>query len=219
VLEEILPGEVAAAEAFDDPPGTVLYPEEEVAVSRAVDKRRREFTTGRLCARRALVRLGLPEVPIPSGPDRQPQWPPGVVGSITHCAGYRAAALAHDRYLAALGIDAEPHDRLPDGLLGAVALPGEQARLATLARNVAEVHWDRLLFSAKESVFKTWYPLARRWLGFEGADVTLDPGGTFRVRLLVSGPEVAGRPLSTLDGRWLVRNSLLVTAIALPAGG
>jgi 4'-phosphopantetheinyl transferase EntD len=216
VLDEILPVEVAVAEAFGDPPEAVLYPEEEPAVARAVDKRRREYTTGRYCARRALGRLGLPLVAIPTGPDRAPTWPPGVVGSITHCAGYRAAAVAHARHLAALGIDAEPHEPLPEGVLGLVALPTEQTRLAELARESPGVHWDRLLFSAKESVYKAWYPLARRWLGFEEAELALEPAA-FTARLLVPGPEVGGRPLSTLAGRWLVRDGLVVTAIAVPA--
>jgi len=217
VIEAILPGTVAAVETSDDPPGAVLYPEEEPFVARAVDKRRREFTAGRWCARQALVRLGRPAVPIPSSPDRQPQWPPGVVGSITHCAGYRAAALAHDRDLHTIGIDAEPHGALPDGVLRAVALPDEQDRLARLAADEPGVHWDRLLFSAKESVFKAWYPLARRWLGFEDADLVLDPASDrFTARILIPGPDVAGQPLRGFDGRWLVRDGLVVTAVTLP---
>jgi 4'-phosphopantetheinyl transferase EntD len=217
VIEGILPGTVAAAEATDDPPGATLYPDEEPTVARAVDKRRREFTTGRWCARRALVRLGHPEVPIPSGPDRQPQWPDGVVGSITHCAGYRAAALAHHRDLHSIGIDAEPHGPLPDGVLRAVALPDEQDRLVALTRAEPGVHWDRLLFSAKESVFKAWYPLARRWLGFDDAELAIDAAtGSFTARILIPGPDVDGEPLTGFRGRWLVRDGLVVTAVTLP---
>ena len=78
--------------------------------------------------------------------------------------------------------------------------------------------WDRLLFSAKESVYKTWFPLARCWLDFESADVVIDPrGGTFTVRLLVPGPLLDGSPLNLLRGRWLTDHGLLVTATAVPA--
>ena len=217
MIEAILPGTVAAVETSDDPPGAVLYPEEEPFVARAVDKRRREFTAGRWCARQALVRLGRPAVPIPSSPDRQPQWPPGVVGSITHCAGYRASAVARDREVVTVGLDAEPHDTLPAGVLQAVASPAEQARLAALATAGPDVCWDRLLFCAKESVFKAWYPLARRWLGFEDADLVLDPASDrFTARILIPGPDVAGQPLRGFDGRWLVRDGLVVTAVTLP---
>src|SRR5947209_5174754 len=186
VIEAILPPAVAAAETTGDPPDATLYPVEERAVTRAVDKRRREFTTGRWCARLALGRLGLPEVAIPQGDDRQPGWPPGVVGSITHCDGYRAAAVAHDRDLATLGIDAEPAAALPDGVLGSVARPAEYDWVDALARARPDLPWDRLLFSAKESVFKAWYPLARRWLGFEQAELAFDPdAGTFTADVLV----------------------------------
>src|SRR6266545_943664 len=140
----------------------------------------------------------------------------GVVGSITHCAGYRAAAVALDRHLASVGIDAEPHARLPDGVLDLVALPDERTRLELLAGSRPGVHWDRLLFSAKESVYKAWYPVAGRWLGFEDAEMVIE-ADTFTARLRVPGPDVGGVPLRTLPGRWLVRDGLVLTAVALPA--
>ena len=217
MIEELLPPKVAAAEAFDDSAEVTLFPEEEQVIARAVDKRRREFSTARLCARRALAELGLPAVPLLPGERGAPGWPDGVVGSMTHCSGYRAAAVALTGDLHSVGIDAEPHDVLPEGVLGAVSLPAEREQLAALADAHPATHWDRLLFSAKESVYKAWFPLARRWLGFEDAEITFDPAGGFRARLLVSGPEVAGRELTGFAGRWLVRDGLLVTAIALPA--
>ena len=99
MIEAILPAEAAAEEAFSDPPGVALFPEEEAVIAKAVDKRRREFTTARACARAALARLGLPPVPIVPGLRGAPQRPDGVVGSMTHCAGYRACAVARDRDL------------------------------------------------------------------------------------------------------------------------
>jgi 4'-phosphopantetheinyl transferase EntD len=146
-----------------------------------------------------------------------PQWPPGVVGSITHCAGYRASAVARDRDVVTVGLDAEPHDDLPSGVLGAVASAREQARLAALAAARPDVCWDRMLFSAKESVYKAWFPLTRRWLNFEDASVDIDPvGRTFTARLMVDGPVVNGAALTGFDGRWLVRDGLIVTAIVIP---
>ncbi|MGW6460100.1 4'-phosphopantetheinyl transferase family protein, partial [Streptomyces sp. NPDC055078] len=118
----------------------------------------------------------------------------------------------------AIGIDAEPNGPLPDGVLRQVALPAEEDRLGALATGDPAVHWDRLLFSAKESVFKTWYPLTGRELDFREAELTFDPaGGTFSARLLVPGPVVGGRSVDTFTGRWTAGNGLVVTAIALPA--
>jgi 4'-phosphopantetheinyl transferase EntD len=217
VIGDILPSHVAVEEAFGDLPDVMLFPEEEAIIAKAVDKRRREFATARACARAALAKLGMPPAPILTGLRRAPQWPPGVVGSITHCSGYRASAVAHNRDMITIGIDAEPHDKLPDGVLEAVSSADERARLAALALGASEVFWDRLLFCAKESVYKAWFPLTHRWLGFEEASVDFEPAkGTFTARLLIEGPVVDGTVLTGFQGRWLVRQGLIATTIAIP---
>lgn len=227
MIEKILPGAVACAEAFGDPSDAVLYPQEEAMISRAVEKRRREFRTVRHCARQALRELGLPPAAVLSGEHREPLWPPGVVGSMTHCAGYRAAAVARSRDLLTVGIDAEPHQPLPPGVLETIALADEQVQIADLAAARGASHWDRILFCAKETVYKAWFPLTQRWLGFHDAAVTIDPAaidvaainptkGSFSARLLVPGPIVAGHALTEFDGRWLVSDSLVIAAIAIP---
>nr|BFE59157.1 4'-phosphopantetheinyl transferase superfamily protein [Dactylosporangium thailandense] len=209
MIEEILPEESIAVEVTTDPSDAKLWPEEEPLVAGAVEKRRLEFTTARHCARQALQRLGEPAVALLSGPKREPLWPAGIVGSITHCAGYRAAVVARERDLASVGVDAEPNEPLPDGVLESIALPGEAARVGALLRVRPEVRWDRLLFCAKEAVYKTWFPLTHRWLDFMEADITVSAeSGTFTARILVPGP------MTRLEGRWLARSGLLLTAIA-----
>ncbi len=218
LVEAIFPATVACAEAFTDPPDTVLFPEEAAVVAKAVDKRRREFVTARACARTALGALGVGPVPILPGEHGAPQWPPGIVGSITHCAGYRAAAVAHATLIRAIGLDAEPDDGLPDGVLDLISRPCERAQLRALAAAEPGVSWDRLLFSAKEAVYKAWFPLTGRWLGFEDAEITFNPADrTFGCALLVAAPAVAGSPLTAFTGRWLSGSGLLITAIAVPA--
>jgi 4'-phosphopantetheinyl transferase EntD len=218
MIEQILPPGVACAEAFADPPDVALFPEEEALIAKAVDKRRREFSTTRNCARSALAALGVPPAPILPGERGAPQWPPGIVGSLTHCAGYRAAAVARAGDLLAIGLDAEPNEVLPDGVLRAVSLPEERARLRDLAAAASGPCWDRLLFCAKEATYKAWFPLTRRWLGFADADITINADdGTFAARLLVPAPIVSGSPLTGFTGRWLAGDGLLLTAIAAPA--
>jgi 4'-phosphopantetheinyl transferase EntD len=216
VIESILPAEVVAIEVYDDPPEAVLLPEEEPVVAKAVDKRRREFTTVRHCARQAMARLGVAPAPILPGERGAPTWPEGIVGSMTHCAGYRAAVLALDTDLRSVGIDAEPHVPLPDGVLEAVSLPEERTHLAALEAGGRDVHWDKLLFAAKESVYKAWFPLTRKWLGFSDAHIEFDPEGGFRARLLVVGPVVDGVEITGFTGRWTVANGIAATAIAVP---
>jgi len=209
VIEAILPASVASADAFEDDAGVELFPEEEAVVARAVAGRRRAFATARACARRALAELGLPAVAIGRGERGAPLWPAGVVGSITHCDGYRASAVAWSRDVATVGIDAEPNGPLPEGVLGRIASDGEAAHLSELAAADPSVCWDRLLFCAKEATYKAWFPLAQRWLGFRDATVTVDPeGGGFSVRLLVPGP------VTGFTGRWLAGRGLVATGIA-----
>jgi 4'-phosphopantetheinyl transferase EntD len=216
VIAEILPGTVVAVEAGDDVRAVVLFPEEEAMMARAVEKRRREFATGRDCARRALERLGVSAGPILAGNRGEPLWPAGVVGSIAHCRGYRGCAVARTADLATIGIDAEPHEPLPEDLVERVAGVEERSGLAELKRTEPEVAWDRLLFSAKEALYKAWYPLAERWLGFEDAVLTIDPAErTFSVRLLVPGPQLAGAEVRGFEGRWLVAEGLILTAVTV----
>jgi len=233
MIEALLPTTAVAREAFDDSVPVTLFPEESAVLGNAVDKRRREFGTARRCAHEALAELGFPGVPVPSGARREPRWPAGVVGSITHCAGYRAAVVARSVDLTTVGIDAEPHEPLPAGVLNSITVPDELTWLATRRDTHPQVHWDRLLFCAKEAVYKAWYPLAERWLGFEQAYVEATPGsggaatsgsgaatdGDFTARLLVPGPALPdGTPLTGFTGRWLTRNGLIVAAISVPAG-
>ncbi|TQE40170.1 4'-phosphopantetheinyl transferase superfamily protein [Streptomyces ipomoeae] len=206
--------------AREDLTDTRLFPEEEAALGDAVDKRRREYTTVRACARRAFAQLGLEPAPVVPGRRGAPRWPEGLVGSMTHCAGYRAAAVARAKDIAAVGIDAEPHHALPDGVLEAVARPEERSWIAGAGSGTG-VWWDRLLFGAKEAVFKVWYPLTGRELAFDEATVTFHPreltpghaSGVFAARLLVPGP----RRLTELSGRWTVRDGLSLATVVLPA--
>ena len=219
MLDEIVPPQVVAVEAFDDPDDLQLYPEEQAVLQKAVASRRIEFGTARWCARQALAKLGLPPAPILPGLRGAPGWPSGVVGSMTHCAGYRAAALAHSREVATIGIDAEPHTALPDGVGDVIASHAEQRALAELAGAAPEVFWDKLLFSAKEATYKAWFPLTQRWLGFNDAVIRINAAdGTFTARLLVPGPVLGGRQLTEFSGRWLARDGLVITSIAVLAG-
>ncbi|MFD8522176.1 4'-phosphopantetheinyl transferase [Streptomyces capillispiralis] len=225
MIEELLPPTVVAVEAYgDEGVDAPLYPEEEALVARAVLKRRREFTAVRSCARRAMEKLGVPAHPVLPGERGAPIWPQGLTGSMTHCQGYCAAALVRAGDLASLGIDAEVHAPLPEGVLSTVALPEEVARVGRLTGELPAVHWDRLLFSAKEAVYKAWFPLTGKWLDFLEADIvfTPDPGprtrGGFRATLLVPGPQVGGRVLDHFTGRWTTGQGLIATAIAVPHG-
>ncbi len=213
MIEELVSASVATA-ATRAELDTELFEEELRSLGCAVGARRREFTTGRACARRALEGLGLPATAVASGARGEPLWPSSVVGSITHCARYRACAVARAVDVRSLGIDAEPHAPLAADILEAIASADERRALAA---HGAGVCWDRLLFSAKESVFKAWFPLTGRGLGFEDVHVQIDPRrAAFRARLLVdaSVPGDADVP-AELAGRWGVAGGIVATAVVV----
>jgi 4'-phosphopantetheinyl transferase EntD len=215
LLEAVLPSSVIVVETREDHLDVELFPEEELALGRAVDKRRREFVTGRACAREALAQLGLPATPVGSGPHGEPLWPPGVVGSITHCEGYRACAVARSNAVLALGIDAERDARVSEEVWEDIAHGSEQ-ELRTRAPEARGPHLDAVLFSAKEAIYKAWFPLERRWLGFDDVLVSVDPAaGTFTARLLVPAPQRGGAPFKDLAGRWATDGGIVVTAVAV----
>ncbi|MDQ0373507.1 4'-phosphopantetheinyl transferase family protein [Cellulomonas humilata] len=206
MIERVLPAGVEAAEHAGPPVPAPLHPSEEAAVVDAMPARRAEYAAVRECARTALRRLGLADAAVPAGPDRAPVWPPGIVGSMTHVDGYRAAAVGRADTWAGIGIDAEVRAPLPPEVASLVMSDDERS---ALARTDPALCLDRVLFSAKESVYKVWYPVTRSWLGFEDVDVRLGDG-TFTARIGRTGLRT-----DVLHGRWAVGDGLVVTAIAL----
>ncbi|MFI5688102.1 4'-phosphopantetheinyl transferase [Streptomyces sp. NPDC051636] len=208
----LLPAVVSAAQMVGRDSEVRLLPEEAEALGRVAEHRKWEFAAGRTCARRALRALGRPASPILIGTHREPVWPRGIVGSITHCHGYCAAAVALEQDLAAMGIDGEPHDPLPADVLEAITNHAELAAVGDLPRG--RVHWDRVLFSAKESIYKAWFPLTRKWLDFTDVFVTVDSSdGTFHGRLLE--PVIDTTAPTGFDGRFAVCADLVLTAVTV----
>ena len=216
-MRDLLPASVAVAVAAEADFTGELHPAERACLSpSAVENRRREFTAGRVCARRAMTALGLPVAPVISR-DRAPVWPDGTIGSITHTAGYCAAVVAHRHDVRAVGIDAEQHRAVGEGVARVICLPEELDWCATAP---GALHWQAVIFSAKESVYKLWHPLAGSWLGFEEARVQPDPAtGTFTAFLDPDRHDEAaahGIPRE-LTGRFAVADGLVRTALYLPA--
>ncbi|TDC28814.1 4'-phosphopantetheinyl transferase superfamily protein [Micromonospora sp. KC213] len=215
-MRDLLPPTVSVAVAGPaDWTGELLAAERSGLGERAVQSRRRDFTAGRVCARRALTGLGLPAVPVPAAADRSPVWPAGVVGTITHTRDYCAAAVAHATDVRSVGMDAERHRDLDPGVRRLICRPEEEERLARLP---AGTWWPLVLFSAKETVYKVWHPLVGTWLDFQDATVELDPQtGTFTARInpaRVAAATVSDPP-AVIHGRFAVEGDLVRTAAVL----
>ena len=216
MLELILPAGVESEERFGAAPDGALFPEEEQIIAHAVPARRREYAAVRSCARACLGRLGYARVPILAGLGGAPSWPAGVQGSMTHCTGYAAAAVSHHRRILAIGIDAEPDAPLPDGILDLIATTAEQDHLAAIQPQPDSPNWDRLLFSAKESVYKAWFPPVGEWLDHQQAEILINPHDqTFEAQLSRNGLIVHGRHIRRLHGRWTRQDGILATAVVV----
>jgi 4'-phosphopantetheinyl transferase EntD len=217
LIARLLPASAASAEIAAEAVESAVLPEELASLGRAVAKRTAEFAAGRACAHVAMAKLGVEDRPLLRGSRREPLWPAGVVGSITHCRGYVAAAVARAADLSAIGIDAEPHESLPPGVLDSVASAQEQHHLRHLPEGI---HWGRVLFSAKESIYKAWFPVAGTWLGFEQADLTIDPQAhTFRAQLIDAQLEIGGVALRQIEGRFLLTDGHILTAVTIAGAG
>lgn len=193
MIGTLLPPEAIAVEATGDMWSAALLPEEEAFIERAVQKRRREFTAGRSCARLALARLGIEGFALRAAEDRSPIWPPGVVGSITHSGTYCAVAVARAGRIASLGIDAESAEPLKPPLRRFVCTEREQRAHEALPAAPGGTDWAKLTFSAKEAFYKCYYPLARHFLDFKDVELDLRPDeGTFHARIIAESAPSAG---------------------------
>lgn len=216
MIEKLLPSYVAAVDTREDWGDAFLFPEELAAIGELAEKRRVEFTTARACAHEALEMLGRPATAISRGAHGEPSWPTGLVGSITHCSGYRACVVARSRDVAAIGIDAEPHAPLPDGLLEYVTVAREREWVAARMATHPRIHWDRLVFSIKEAVYKAWFSISHRRLTFQDATIALDTD-TMRFTAALSHPGVVldSECVTSLTGNWQVGDGLILSALTL----
>ncbi|AZA09070.1 4'-phosphopantetheinyl transferase Npt [Corynebacterium pseudopelargi] len=187
-----------------------LHPLERILVAHSVDARKAEFGDARWCAHDALAQLGRDSgEPILRGERGMPIWPAAVSGSLTHTEGFRAAVVAPRLIVRSMGLDAEPAEPLPDGLIDSISRPGERRQLSNLED--AGIHCaDRLLFCAKEATYKAWFPLTHRWLGFDQAEIDIRPDGTFVSYLLVRPT-----PVPFIEGKWKMSDHYVVAATAV----
>ncbi len=172
-----------------------------------------EFAAGRRCAARALHEAGADDVVVGVGEGREPLWPSGFVGSITHTADRACAAVASKLHLRSIGIDFERifddealRDAAPQTLL---------ERERSLGGPWTEKERATIVFSAKESLYKCLYPLARLFFDFTEAEVErIAPSGTFQLRLLRDLGDAFARG-SEFEGRFAVVDGHVHTALEL----
>ena len=200
-----------------------LLPPERELVREAAAERLAEFAAGRHCARLALASLDprLAGMPVLRDGRGAPEWPSGVVGSVTHCAGWTGAVVARSRGswlgrgVTGIGLDAEPIGPLPAGVLDVVASVEEREALARLGGERPGIPWDTLLFCAKEATYKAWYPLTGSVVGHDAVRVELSPAGGFTA--VASADDATGQPATLkVHGRWRIGPRVVVVLGVIP---
>ena len=171
-----------------------LLPEEADIFAGSVVERRRATGAARILARELLCQLGCPRTTaLPKSASGAPIWPTGIIGSLAHDPRFAIAAVGKRDDVAALGIDIEPAENLPFEL-DLIATPKE--RLSVISSR----HGGRLLFTAKEAVYKAVYPLDKVFLEHHDVEIDFDA-----CKAIVRGRHV-------LDLRFGISESLVTLA-------
>lgn len=214
VLEGLFPEQVRCVLSTEYPDDFELLGAEREQLAPMTARRRREFIHGRSCARLALAGLGYQDCHVPSSSERAPVWPNGVVGSISHCDDAAAAAAAHGVDVDGIGLDLERCDELDRDLLPMICRTEELARIEG---SDIELMLAKLIFSAKESVFKCIWPTVRRFVDFPDVEIQLDlDRNTFRARPWVD--DLPADIFRRLRGQFGETKKLFVTAAWLESG-
>jgi 4'-phosphopantetheinyl transferase EntD len=166
----------------------VLWMDEVAAMNRAIPKRRTEFAAGRSAARTAMAEAGVSPTAILQGPDRAPLWPTGLTGSIAHCEDCCIAAVAHKDHYKSLGVDVEPATPLASDLTGIICTPAERDWLAGQPNPGLAA---KMIFSAKEAVYKAQYPLTGTIIGFDAVTLKMN-NGSFTIASTLTLPNMKG---------------------------
>ncbi len=204
---------VAVVHADPRAPMPPLRASERAATTYMTSARAREFAAGRAAARRAMRALGQIERPVPRGTDRAPIWPSGLTGAITHTRTDCLAAVTDDPSLAGLGLDLEPATPLDPELLSEICTPAELGWLDTVVPS-RRAYLAKLVFCAKEAVFKAQYPISQQMLDFHDVTVSLDPGGRNFDAQVHPRLRGFGTPV-TIPGRVAIGSGNLIAAVEI----
>ena len=192
----------------------LLREEQAIADSFSSQKRRAEFTLGRIFAHKALSSFNLESEPILRNPEtREPCWPNSVWGSITHSAGFAAVAVGLKKEIKGIGIDLESFSRSVDFKIRRhVCVDSELEWLESLPTKQAN-RALRIIFSAKESIFKCIYPGTKTYLTFKDAAVSVnETEKNFSFIIFKSFPGIILQGF-THHGRYSEMDKILLTSI------
>jgi 4'-phosphopantetheinyl transferase EntD len=190
-----------------------LFPEESCLIGSAVAARKREFETGRNCARRALRRLDIEPCPILMGAMREPLWPENIIGSITHEGSYCIVALQRPGFSRGMGIDLTQNLPLHNRIVSAVCAPEERQLVAPDSLLSEMFDPRRVVFSMKESLYKCLYPTVKRVFEFRDVRIELDRHAKIGVIHLLRSELVRAVQDVFLYARYFATRNHIITSV------
>lgn len=192
-----------------------LLPTEAAIVQQSSEKRRADFSTGRYCAHQALAALKADyKQPILQGPGKQPVWPDGFVGSISHSAKLSGAVVAAQNSVIAVGLDIETIGGVQADMWDLLFHPDEQALIRSKQTEVDA--WATTLFSLKESFYKLQYPLTGKFLDFKELIIRHD-GGRFCFTVTQPLYDLSPVVLSSIQVQWVQVTKQIITLCYIAA--
>lgn len=177
--------------------------------------RQQEFIAGRFCAVQAAKQIGHELSKLPVASTREPVWPDGLKGSITHSKQLAIGCVSLSENLESIGIDAE--EMIKPGLRKDIEKTiANDVELFLLEKTLPEMGLT-ILFSAKESLYKALFPLVRTFIDFKEVVLTeLDSEKmTFVLELKTSNPKLVSH-LGTYHGSYKIMGETIVTVVYIP---
>ncbi|MFV1982154.1 MAG: 4'-phosphopantetheinyl transferase [Thiohalomonadales bacterium] len=213
MINTLIPDNIACEIVYENISPSEVYSAERLIIMKASLNRKQEFLRGRNCAHQAIKKLNYAnQKPILIGKNREPVWPPGLIGSITHCNGYCAAVVAKLNDITGVGIDAELNTNLKKTIISKTQTDSEIIRNSELLSE-NNICINKLVFSAKESVFKFIHPFIMKYINFKDIEICVDlKTRTFSTSFLKS--DLYSRfKNSNLIGKFDFNNKHIVTCI------
>jgi 4'-phosphopantetheinyl transferase EntD len=185
-----------------------LYADEKKLISSFSLGRKREFTAGRVLARRAFIDLGEEPCSILSDETGCPLWPESIVGSISHKGNNCCVLVGLRKKVASVGIDIELQEPLPQEMWSSFSTNEEVSQKNFT--NYSDEHFANIIFSVKEAFYKcintfmngNGPPLTKILLSFN------ELNEFFQVKTSFGG--------QTWEGKLFLNDSHMMTVVWLP---
>lgn len=171
----------------------ILFPD---SLNSAVDKRQAHFLAGRIAAASGLAHMGATQLDVGFDHERVPIWPLDYCGSISHTEGIAISVCARCDMFHSVGIDIETAgDRANMEAIIPIAVTKEEVALFTQNANSTSPQFAALvIFSAKEALYKTLYPVLGMFIDYLEVALTAYQPDTKTLRICLVRELAGGFP-------------------------